>query len=169
MANETIMRFQIADYLGIPGDSDTTYALMGAGFNTLDENPAAQLDTKAYINDKAASSIVKGYQPQFPFDTDLIKSEEAVMELYKIGRDELTGADAERDYIRVELFEPAASKENTFKARKFRVAVEVASCAGAGGETIKVTGNLNNVGTFVDGEFNTTTKTFTEAGAAESV
>ena len=57
---------------------------MGAGFNTLDENPAAQLDTKAYINDKAASSIVKGYQPQFPFDTDLIKSEEAVMELYKI-------------------------------------------------------------------------------------
>ena len=43
MANETIMRFQIADYLGIPGDSDTTYALMGAGFNTLDENPAAQL------------------------------------------------------------------------------------------------------------------------------
>ena len=34
MANETIMRFQIADYLGIPGDSDTTYALMGAGFNT---------------------------------------------------------------------------------------------------------------------------------------
>ena len=106
MANETIMRFQIADYLGIPGDSDTTYALMGAGFNTLDENPAAQLDTKAYINDKAASSIVKGYQPQFPFDTDLIKSEEAVMELYKIGRDELTGADAERDYIRVELFEP---------------------------------------------------------------
>ena len=36
-------------------------------------------------------------------------------------------------------------------------------------QTIKVTGNLNNVGTFVDGEFNTTTKTFTEAGAAESV
>ena len=72
---------------------------------------------------------------------------------------------AERDYIRVELFEPVASKENTFKARKFRVAVAVDSCAGAGGEAVKVTGNLNNVGTFVDGEFNTQTKTFTEAGA----
>ena len=101
MANETIMRYQIADYLGIVGESDTTYALMGAGFNTLDENPAAQLDTKTYVNDKAASSNIKGYQPQFPFDTDLIASEAAVMELYKIGRDELTGADAERDYIRV--------------------------------------------------------------------
>ena len=65
----------------------------------------------------------------------------------------------------MELFEPVSSKENTYKARKFRVAVEVASCAGAGGEAIKVTGNLNNVGTFVEGEFNTQTKAFTEAGA----
>ena len=46
MANETIMRYQIADYLGIQGDSETTYELLGAGVNTLDENPAAQLDTK---------------------------------------------------------------------------------------------------------------------------
>ena len=166
MANQTIMRYQVADYLGVVGTGgDPTFELLGAGVHTLDENPAAQLDTKTYVNDKAASSTIKGYQPQFPFDTDLIKSEKAVMELYKIGRDELTGADAERDYIRVELFEPAASKENTYKARKFRVAVEVASCAGAGGEAIKVTGNLNNVGTFVEGEFNTQTKTFTEAGA----
>ena len=51
MANETIMRFQIADYLGIPGDSDTTYALMGAGFNTLDENPAAQHGTHFFNKD----------------------------------------------------------------------------------------------------------------------
>lgn len=169
MANETIMRYQVADYLGIPAsdsDGDPTFALMGAGFNTLDENPAAQLDTKAYINDRAASSIIKSYQPQFPFDTDLMKSEEAIMELYNIGRNELTGADAERDYVRVELFEPVASKTNTFKARKFRVAVSVDSCAGAGGEAIKVTGNLNNVGTFVDGEFNTQTMTFVDAETA---
>ena len=46
------------------------------------------------------------------------------------------------------------------------MAVEVASCAGAGGEAIKVLRNLNNVGTFVNGEFNTTTKDFTEAGTS---
>lgn len=166
MANQTIMRYQVADYLGVVSSGgEPAFELLGAGVNTLDENPAAQLDTKTYVNDKAASNTIKGYQPQFPFDTDLIKSEAAVMELYKIGRDELTGADAERDYVRVELFEPVASKDNTYKARKFRVAVEVASCAGAGGEAIKVTGNLNNVGTFVEGEFNTQTKAFTEAGA----
>lgn len=168
LANETIMRHQIADYLGVLGaeEGDPTFELLGAGVNTLDENPAAQFDTKAYVSDRAASTIIKRYQPVFPFDTDLMKSEKAIMELYNIGRNQLTGLDAERDYIRVELFEPVDSKENTFKARKFRVAVEVASCAGAGGEAVKVTGNLNNVGAFVDGEFNTETKTFTEAGAA---
>lgn len=162
--NETVMRHQIADYLGIPGAGDSvTYALMGAGFNTLDENPSAQTDTKIYICDKASTSVVKSYQPQFPFDTDLIKSEDAVMELYKIGRDELTGSDAEREYIRVDLFDPVADSENTFNARKFIVSVEVSSCAGGGGETVKVTGNLNGVGNFVAGTFNTSTKTFTAA------
>lgn len=169
MSRETIMRHQIADYLGIPGEGDTvTYALMGTGFNTLDENPSAQIDTKAYICDRAASSIIKGYQPQFPFDTDLIKSEDAVMELYKIGRDQLTGADAEREYVRVDLFDPvtgSGAADNTFRARKFVVAVEVSGCAGAGGEAIKVTGNLNNVGSFVAGSFNTSTRTFTADSA----
>ena len=165
--NQTVQRHQIADYLNV-GTDDETYEFMGAGFNTLDENPSAQIDTKTYICDASATSTIKGYQAQFPYDTDLIASEKAVMYLYDVGRNQKTGADAETDYVRVELFSPVESKKNTFKARKFHVAVEVTSFAGAGGETIKVTGNLNNVGSFVDGEFNTQTKTFTEAGAVEA-
>lgn len=165
MAN-TVMRYQVADYLGTVDDKGaTTYALMGVGFNTLDENPSAQTEGKTYINQKAQTSQVKGYQPSFPFDTDLIKDEAAVMALYEVGRNQLTGAAAEKDYVRVELFEPVASKENTFKARRFRVAVQVDAVAGAGGEAIKVTGNLMGVGDFTDGEFNTATKAFTEAGS----
>ena len=165
MANQTVMRHQIADYLNTGADEEV-WSLCSAGFNTLDESPAAQVDTKAYVSDKAASTNIKSYTLVFPFDTDLMKSEEAVMALYNIGRNQLTGAQAQLDYLRVELFEPVESKENTFKARKFKVSVEVATIAGAGGETVKVTGNLHNVGSFVDGEFNTQTKTFTEAGAA---
>ncbi|MFL8712801.1 hypothetical protein Q3304_18665 [Clostridioides sp. GD02377] len=162
---ETIQRYKIADYLGILGDDgQNSWELMGAGFNTLDENPSAQSDSKTYINDKNSTSAIKSYQTQFPFESDLIKSEKAIMELYKVGRDQATGADAERDYLRVELFLPIDGKDNTFKARKFRVSVEVGGLAGAGGETIIVSGNLNSVGDFVDGEFNTQTKTFTEIG-----
>lgn len=164
-ANETVIRNQIADYLNVGTSATEDWVLMGAGFNTLDENPNAQSESKVYINDKAKTSYIKSYEPQFPFDTDLIKSEKAIMALYDVGRNQKTGADAEKDYLRVELFQPVDSgeppKANTFKARKFRVSVEVSGCAGNGGEAIKVTGNLNNVGTFEDGEFNTQTKTFT--------
>ena len=162
---DNVMRYQVADYIGT-GKEGTTFALMGVGFNTLDENPSAQLESKTYINQKAQTGYIKNYQPSFPFDTDLIKDESAVMELYTVGRNQLTGSDAERDYVRVELFQPVSSKENTFKARKFRVAVQVESVAGGGGEAIKVTGNLMGVGDFIDGEFNTTTKAFTAAGAS---
>lgn len=163
---DTVMRYQVADYLGISGaDGAVTYALMGVGFNTLDENPSAQTDGKTYINQKAQSNQIKGYQPTFPFDTDLVKDEEAVMALYQVGRNQLTGAEAEKNYVRVELFEPVESKQNTFKARKFRVAVQVENVTGEGGGVMKCTGNLMGVGDFADGEFNTSTKTFAEAGA----
>lgn len=165
---DTVMRYQVADYLNTAeaGASAETYSLMGVGFNTLDENPSAQTDGKTYISQKAQTSQIKGYQPSFPFDTDLVKDEAAVMALYAVGRNQLTGAAAEKDYVRVELFEPVASKENTFKARRFRVAVQVENVTGEGGGVMKCTGNLMGVGDFVDGEFNTTTKTFTAAGSA---
>lgn len=160
--NDIVMRYQIADYLNTGGQVEK-YSFMGVGFNTLDENPSAQSDGKTYISDRAQTNSIKSYQPQFPFDTDLMKSEEAVMALYEVGRNQRTGSEAELDYIRVEIFKKIEGKENTFAARKFRVSVEVSSIAGAGGEAIKVTGNLNNVGDFVDGEFDTTTLTFTAA------
>lgn len=157
---DSVMRYQVADYLGI----DNTFALMGVGFNTLDENPSAQTDGKTYISQKAQTSQVKGYQPSFPFDTDLIKDEAAVMALYDVGRNQRTGADAEKDYVRVELFRPVSGKQNTFMARKFRVAVQVDSISGEGGGVMKCAGNLLGVGDFIDGEFNTSTQVFTETG-----
>lgn len=163
----TVMRYQVADYLNTGTDSTESYVLMGVGFNTLDESPNAQKDSKTYINQKAQTSTIKSYQPTFAFDSDLIADEAAVMALYDIGRNQKTGADAERDYVRVELFNPVESSANTFAARKFKVAVEVSSVTGEGGGIMKVTGNLNGVGDFIDGTFNTATKTFTPTGAGE--
>jgi hypothetical protein len=160
--SDTVMRHQIADYLNISSTSIPSFALMGVGFNTLDENPNAQTDAKTYIHQKAQSSQIKNYQTQFPFDTDLIASQEAVMALYSVGRNQKIGADAELEYVRVELFQPDTTLENTFQARKFKVAVAVTGIAGAGGEAVKVTGTLHGVGDPVYGTFNTTTKTFIE-------
>ncbi len=162
MINETVMRHQIADYLNTGSSETPQFSLMGVGFNTLDENPNAQTDGKTYIHQKAQSSQIKNYQTQFPFDTDLIASEAAVMALYDIGRNQKTGAEAELEYVRVELFQPVEAQENTFRARKFKVAVAVTGIAGAGGEAVKVTGTLHGVGDPICGTFHTTTKMFTE-------
>lgn len=159
---EKRMRYEIADYLNTAATGSTeTYTLMGVGFNNIDESLNAQSDSKTYVNEKAASSTVTGYEPQFPFDSDLISDEAAVMYLYNVGRNQKVGADAQTNYVRVELFSPVTGKENTYKARKFVVSIEVTDCKGDGGQPLVVSGNLNQVGEFVDGTFDTTTKTFT--------
>ena len=94
---EAVMRYNVADYLST---GEGTFALMGVGFNTLDENPTAQKDAKTYINQKAQTTQIKSYQPTFPFDTDLISDEEAVMAIYDIGRNQKTGEDAELEYVK---------------------------------------------------------------------
>lgn len=159
---ETVMRYQIADYINTAAAGDTeSYALMGVGFNTLDESPSAQTDDKIYIHEKSQTTTITSYQTTFAFDSDLIADEAAVMTLYDVGRNQLTGADAQKDYVRVELFKPVSGSTTTFEARKFVVAVQVDSVSGAGGEVVQVSGNLAGVGDFIDGTFDTSTKTFT--------
>lgn len=166
-----VVRSDISDYLLIK--STGKFALMGAGFNTLNETVGAQVESKTYINDKTESSTIKGYKTQFAFDTDLIvdtAETEAIEELYNIGRNHEVGSNAEREYIRVELFAPATLGSTRYcKARKFKVAVEVTNFNGAGGETITASGNLNCVGDPINGYFDVTAKEFKEGDYTETL
>ena len=162
-----VMRRQIADYLGIKGSGDTvTFHLMGAGFTSLNESPSPKVDTQPYINDKNASSTITGYENSFSYDTQFIHDEAAVAALIKVAHDQLTGEDAEFDYVRVDLYDAVADSANTFKARKFRVCVEAGDISGEPTEVVTASGTLRQIGDFVAGTFNTTTKTFTEDGAS---
>lgn len=154
-----VIRHMIADYLNTGIGQTQAYSLMGTGFLTLDENPAAKIDKTAYINNKSASGTITGYETTFPFDTQLISDEAAVKAIYDVARNQKTGTEAELDYVRVDLYAEAVS--GAYPARKFRVAVEVTGVTGAGTEIVKVAGNLHQVGDFVEGSFNTQTKTFT--------
>ena len=156
-----VIRYMIGDYLGITSGSTTTYHLLGTGVNTLDENPAAKVDKTAFINDKSASGTITGYENSFSFDTQFISDDDAINAIYEVARDQKTGTDAEFDYVRVDLYEEAVS--GAYPARKFRVACEVTGVTGAGAEIVKVAGNLHQVGDFVEGTFNPSTKTFTAA------
>lgn len=154
-------RHEFADYLNIQTEDTPNFVLMGTGFTTLDENPGAQTSKKKYVNEKASSSSVTGYETVFPFESDLIVQQDAVMALYNVGRNHCTGSDAEFQYVRVELWDKVPGKENEFAARLFTVSAEISGISGE--DEIAVSGNLNAVGDPVDGTFNTATRTFTPA------
>ena len=153
-------RRKYANYLNVSKLSSEEYVLMGAGFTDLNESPSAQTTSKRYVNDKNATKSIVGYDWSTAFNTDMIRSEKAVDYICNIGELQLVGPEAETDYIIVDLDKPVSEKENTFTARKFRVAIEVSSFDNNDGD-MAASGNLLGIGDLVVGEFNTTTKAFT--------
>ena len=160
-----LKRKDFADYLNVSKTTEASYALLGYGVESLDEEPGAQTDTTCYINDETSSTTITKYETQFPYTSEIIMEQDAIKSLYLTGRNHETGTDAERDYVRVDMFDPAEG-EGTYKARKFRVANEVSKFSGEGGEKMKVEGVLHAIGDPVQGTFNVTTKTFTATQAA---
>ena len=158
-----IKRHQYADYLNVGAGDAEEYVLMGAGFTTLDEEPGAQSESVKYVNEASASSSVVGYETTFPFEAEQIMTEKAIDAIYMVGRNHYLGADAEFDYVRVELWNPEAEDETgkVFEARKFIVSAEVSSISGENKMTMS--GNLNAVGDPVLGTFDVGTKKFTPA------
>lgn len=153
-----VMRYQIADYINVGADTED-YALMGAGFSSLNEAVGAKSEATTYISDVSSSSYIKGYETSFDFDTELILEEEATAKIYDISRNQRVGTDAETDYIRVELFKPS-DEENTYHARRFKVSVLVNDISGEGASSVRLSGSLKVNGDFTDGTFNTETRVF---------
>lgn len=156
-------RYQQPDYIDVSGGSGTPrYELLGFGVTQLDNSPSAQTTSKRYVNQKSATQSIGSYEWTAPLEFDLIRSEKAIEFIADIGENEKTGVDAETLYVKVFLNKPVASKQNTYEARQRRVAVEIADFSDNDGE-IHGSGNLLGKTDWVNGEFNTETKTFTPA------
>lgn len=159
-------RYQHADYIDVSGGKDSPqFELMGTGFTQINSSPAAQTTSKRYVNQKSATQSIGSYEWSAPLEFDLIRSEAAVEYIASIGENEKTGVDAETVYVQVYLEKPVASKQNTFEAKQRRVAIEISEFSDNDGE-IQGSGNLLGKTDWVDGEFNTQTKTFTPASEA---
>lgn len=161
-------RRTIANYLDVAetGAQSADFALMGVGFKSLEENPSAQTKSRKYVCDKSATQTINGYSWSTPFELDQIREQDAVEFICNIGEQQLTGADAERDYVMVDLGKPVSSGgtavENTYYARKIKVAIELAAFSNDDGN-LGANGNLLGVGDIINGTFNTSTRTFTAA------
>lgn len=162
------IRWVIADFLNVGTSDAPDWALCGTGFNSLNEQPNAQVQTSKYINSRATTKNIIGYETVFPFDIDTFQEEPAIMRIYDIARNQRTGADAVLEYIRTDFLADADGRpiDTAVPARKFRVAVEVSEFSGGGLEALKISGNLNGQGDFVNGTFDLRQRVFTPGNAA---
>lgn len=155
-------RCQQPDYIDVSGVGESPqYEFLGFGVTKLDNSPTAKTSSKRYVNQKSATQSIGSYEWSAPLEFDLIRSEKAIAYIADIGENEKTGAEATTWYVKVYMNKPVADKPNVFKAKRRLVAIEVADFADNDGE-IQGSGNLLAVSDWVDGTFDTTTKTFTE-------
>ena len=145
-----------------PTGEKPTYALMGAGFTQANESPSAQTTSKRYINMSSASQSVTGYEWSISFEADQILADTAIEYIRAIGEELKTGTDCETDIVIVDLDQAEATPENTFRARKFNIAIAVSDFEDNDGE-LTMAGDFLGQGDPVAGTFETTTKTFTAA------
>ncbi len=162
MANgrTAMLRNKISDYLKV-GD---TFELCGVGFTQLNESPGAKTDSTTYINEVTSSTDITGYESEFSYESDLIPSEVAVLALYNVGRNHLTGEDAQFQYVRVDIWNAIGTPTTTvaeYKARLFTVANETSDIDGDGGGKITVSGTLHAIGDPIQGKFDVVSKKFT--------
>ena len=153
-----------ANFLNCGTGEDVSYALLGVGAKTLDENPSAQTKSRKYVCDKSTTKSISGYDWNTAFDIDQIRSQEAINYIVNIGEKQLVGEDAETDYIVVDLDQKEGDSGTTYHARKFSIAIEVASFTNDDGE-MGCTGNFLSKGDPVEGTFDTSTKKFTATEA----
>ena len=153
------MTYDEAHYFDI-GTSQTPNVVLGGVITQLDENSNPTESEKQYIHQKTKTTKVTGFNDEFPITSDLVKGDEVSEYFYGIFRDRKTGSNAQVIHYIVELWNPTETA-NVYKARKQVQTVSISGKTANPGEEISYNGTLKGVSDFVNGTFNTSTKTFT--------
>ena len=157
---QDIMVYDEAHYFDV-GTSETPDIELGGVITELTESSNPTEKEKQYIHQKSKITKTTGYSNEFPITMDMVKGDKVFENFYEKFYLRKTGNDLNIDHIIVNLWEPVAEQENTYKARKIVQTCEISECNGAAGEQKQITGSLKG-GDFIYGTFNTSTKKFTE-------
>lgn len=151
-----VMEYDEAHYFGI-----NDQIVLGGVITEMTESSNPTESEKQYIHQKSKTTKVTGFSNEFPITMDMVKGDEVFEYMYGLFYDRKVGSDLDIEHYIVNLWEPVAEQENTYKARKIVQTCEISECNGAAGEQKQITGSLKG-GDFIYGTFNTSTKKFTE-------
>lgn len=156
-------REELLSYLNTTPETEAaTWKLIGPGFSDITENLNAVTKDSHYIHEKSGTSTIIGYAPTFDFTAEMDKGDPVAAYIATVGRERKVGAECETDIVNVYTW-LAGKTEGSCIAYKQRVAVKVDnSGSGVGGDAIAMAGAFMYKGDSVKGEWNPTTKTFTE-------
>ena len=146
------------------------FEFLGTGFTDITEKPSPKTTSKRYINDASSSQSITSYEWSSDFEADQIQSDKAIEYIVSIGEMCKTGADAETEYLIVDLDKEA--KTTGYRARKFKIAIQVDEFSNNDGE-LQCKGSFLGLGDPVEGTVTiaegTKEVTFTEGFTPKTV
>jgi len=151
-----VMEYDEAHYFGISNE-----IVLGGVITEMTESSNPTESEKQYIHQKSKTKKVTGFSNEFPITMDMVKGDKVFDYMYNLFYERKTGSDLNTDHYIVNLWQPVADQESTYKARKITQTCKITECNGSAGEQKQITGSLEG-GEFVYGTFNVSTKTFTE-------
>ena len=155
-----------ANYLKV----GTKFEFLGTGFTDITEKPSPKTTSKRYINDASSSQSITSYEWSSDFEADQIQSDKAIEYIVSIGEMCKTGADAETEYLIVDLDKEA--KTAGYRARKFKIAIQVDEFSNNDGE-LQCKGSFLGLGDPIEGtvtiDDSTKEATFVEGFEAKTV
>lgn len=159
------MREKLMHFFNIGTASAPQYVLLGDGITSLTEEFNPESETKQYINQANGSTSVKSYTPSISVEKEYIKDDELQAWMNEKIKILPTGSEAEADYVRINVLETPTA-DGVYPAVKRKCTYQFDSIGGDAGAELMNAMTLGGVGDGIQGTFNVSTKTFTEATTA---
>lgn len=163
--NDIVKRSSVHHYMDLGTADKPNWSRLGKGWSKITENPNAQTESVQYICDDSATTNTTSYEPNYAFECDLMKADEAIKKIYDIVKNRMTYGDCIVRIVHVDAFE-ADEKNKECTAYLENLSVQVSSIDGE--KKMKMTGNFNGQGDGIKGKFNLETKVFTPDSDAET-
>jgi hypothetical protein len=152
-------------YFNIGTSETPKYALLGDGIKSLTEEFNPEEDKSQYINQKNGNTDVKSYAPSIAVTKEYIKDEELQNWLDEKVDLLPLGAEAESDYIRINL-RRKSTVEGVYKAIKRKCSYRIDNIGGEAGNALATGFTIGGKGDGIQGEFNVKTNTFIPGGVS---
>lgn len=164
MTTSKVKRSQFATFLNTTPSSTATYALVGDGISSSEISYNPQTEETNYIHQDSGVTEITAYNPSMAIEAVAITGDGVFDFVDGLRQSRAVLDECKTEIVNVWLYETATGEgaAATYPAEKQEVYIAVESFGGEGGQPAKINYTIYFSGDPVAGDFNPTSKTFTE-------